>query len=113
MSEFGTGYAYCLGLFLCHDERQRRYKENNSASGPSLWFYGAADHLFEMEIPWFLPAKQKRIAREFRARCLDFRHESLRAATWLDVDWAIQTAKDLLRMFDATLLIKSERGDFE
>ncbi len=20
MSDFGTGYAYCLGLFLCHDE---------------------------------------------------------------------------------------------
>lgn len=119
MSEFGTGYAYCLGLFLCHDERRCEYKQRVYKSDPNrgaeMWFYAAADHIFEMQIPWFLPPMQRRMAKKFREKVLSLRLPigDQTRANWEDVEWAINSAKTLLRMFDATLLIKSEKGEWE
>jgi len=123
MSEFGTGFAYCLGLFLCHDERRARYQESRSdyvkergkpsydIYSASLWFNGAADHLFDMVIPDSFSHKE--LAEEFKSKCLNWRNEWEVKATWEDAQWAIQTAKDLLRAWDAQCGIESEKGDYE
>lgn len=119
MSEFGTGYAYCLGLFLAHAERAKYYKEIyakiNLSDGADMWFYTAGDHILDMQIPWFIPPMQRRKAKKFRNTVISLRLplRSDEKATWEDVEWAIQQSKDLLRLFDATLLIKSEKGEWE
>lgn len=53
-SEFGKGYAYCLGLFLAHAERagqdQKTYKSIGAEDRwPSMWFNAAADHLYDLQ----------------------------------------------------------------
>jgi len=42
MSEFGRGFAYCLGLFLAHAE-----KDYGMVAHYDLWFCAATDHLWE------------------------------------------------------------------
>lgn len=119
MSEFGKGYAYCLGLFAAHADRAWRDKEVyegiKSGLGPEMWFYCASDHLFELVIPDFLPQEQQDLARNLKELSIRWRMtygEQIRA-TWEDVQWAIQTAKDLLRGLDEHLGIESEKGDWE
>ena len=62
-SEFGKGFVYSLILFAKHFERWEQYAKSNSAE--DLWFNGAADHLYELEIPeqW----KDKEFAHRLRA----------------------------------------------
>lgn len=118
MSEFGTGYAYCLGLFLAHEARVRNdkevYKKINSDSGPSMWFNASADHLFELQIPEKLPAEKQKEIAEWQVKCLSFRlfmHDE--KCTWDDVSVALQYAKDLLRQWDEFCGIKTEKGEWE
>ena len=69
-SEFGKGYAYCLGLFLAHEwkmfsdkSKAKEWAEKHPGDiqvyEASSWFNGAADHLFELEIPAALPDEEK------------------------------------------------------
>lgn len=115
MSEFGTGFAYCLGLFLCHDERTKKYREleKNVSIGdwPSMWFNGAADHLFDLQIPNIFIDEKKKEIQDFKDRCIHYRVND--TCTWKDVENEIQNAKDFLRQFDEALGIKSEKGDWE
>lgn len=100
-SEFGSGFAYCLGLFLCHDERRIQYKELEGERTidiwPMMWFSGAADHLFEMHIPDQLDDYNKARAAAFRSACIHWRME---VCAWEDVEWAINEAKALLLAWD-------------
>lgn len=113
MSEFGKGYAYCLGLFLAHAERMKAYK-GNSSMGPDMWFYGAADHLFELEIPAALTEKKRAAIEAWKSSCLNCRLSlSGEPATWNDVEKALQYAKDLLLEWDAICGIPCEKGDYE
>lgn len=64
-SEFGKGFTYCLFLFAKHWWRHmediKTYKTMYETPGEkgfyserraiSMWFNGAADHLFELEVP--------------------------------------------------------------
>lgn len=108
MSEFGTGFSYNLGLFLCHDERRDRYKKAGMMSASS-WFNGAADHLFDIKIPENFSDKE--LAEKFVSSSLSWKAND--HAQWEDTDWAIQTAKDLLRAWDVQCGIESERGNWE
>ena len=118
-SEFGKGYAYCLALFIAHEwkmfQMEADSKEKpNSYDRASMWFNGAADHLFDLQIPTALPdEKQKQIAA-FQDRCLQFRL-CMRgeACDWKDAHAAIDEAKDLLREWDAFLNIPSVKGSWQ
>ena len=51
-SEFGKGFIYNLILFAKHWGNIQSYKYgDNSEPDYGLWFNGAADHFFELEIP--------------------------------------------------------------
>src|SRR5438552_18754349 len=67
-SEFGKGLSYCLGLFLAHAERDQRL-------GPELWFNGASDHLYDLQVD-SAPEELRVRLTQFRARSLDFVHGS-------------------------------------
>lgn len=88
MSEFGKGFTYCIGLFLAHTERR---------DPPEffLWFNGAADHLYELEIPDNF--KLKKECEEWRKKCLRWR---LSKYTEKDKTWATDQAKSFLLAWD-------------
>lgn len=108
MSEFGTGFAYNLGLFLCHAERKEIYK--NKGYEACRWFGGASDHLIAFVIPNNFSHKE--LAEKLRDKCLEWRDYGS-IATWEDVIWALQIAIDLLRAWDVQCGIESEKGDYE
>lgn len=118
-SEFGKGLTYCLGLFLAHAERIHRelevYKKCNLEEGKAyeMWFYGAADHLYDFE--W------QSAPRGLKARCKRFQEKLL---SWRlvigasipgkkEYDWSIQEAKDLLRLIDKKNGIETIKGSWE
>jgi len=120
-SEFGMGCAYNLGLFLAHEGRIEEYKKNYGCEGQvnraySMWFYGASDHLFELQIPENISASLKRRLEKFQSRCLGWRlpinDEDM--ATKESFIWAIKEAKTLLRLLDKNVMnVKTIKGDWE
>ena len=106
-SEFGKGFAYCLGLFLAHAEREV-YQEDYS-----LWFSGASDHLYELEIPEVMEPIAERITI-FQDKCLDFRNMfGSDQVSREDKIEMIQEAKSLLREYDARNGVDVIRGRWE
>lgn len=99
--EFGKGLTYCLGLFLCHSERGYERREKDQVRDVELWFYGAADHLFELEVPEALPEPLRSRLNRFRDVCLHWRLPmDSSKPTAKDKEWAIDEAKELLRLVD-------------
>ena len=112
-SEFGKGLTYCLGLFLCHSERDYLITEEDKVKGiinkPHMWFYGAADHLFEMQIPETLPRRLQIRLKKFQNKVLGWRMvmDKKDNATEEDKLWAINEAKKLLMLIDKHFGIKT------
>lgn len=112
MSEFGKGYAYCIGLFLAHEGvHNRRGEEDKGGIYPSMWFNAASDHLFELQIPSRLPSDYRALVSGWRDACLGWRLSS--SATWEDVDKSLEIAKKLLLHWDEMNGIECEKGDWE
>ena len=121
-SEFGKGLTYCLGLFLAHAQDHRIESELKDAKGirpelsVELWFYGAADHLFDLEIPKNLPYRLKKRIKKFQSRVLFLRMpvgRTVNGPTEEDKNWAIQEAKDLLRLIDKHFGVKTGKAQWE
>jgi len=111
-SEFGKGLCYCLGLFLSHAERNR-HSGLEKYVGFELWFNAASDHLFDLQIDSAPKHLRKRMDR-FRTKCIIFGHGfPKKTATLNDFAWAIQEAKDLLRLIDKANKVPTEKGDYE
>lgn len=49
-SDFGKGFIYPIFLFAKHFERDKKLL-GDGIIDYSLWFYAAADHMFEVEVP--------------------------------------------------------------
>ncbi len=114
MSEFGKGLTYCLGLFLCHSERDYGDNAPEIITRAGLWFNGAGDHLFELEIPKTLPSRLKSRIRLFQKKVLKWRISlGDPKPTKEDKDWAINEAKSLLRSIDRTYGVKVKKGDWQ
>ena len=108
-SDFGKGLGYCLGMFLAHAER--KFDENLSF-GCMLWFNGAADHLYELEILETLPEKLKERLKKFQSKCRQFR-DIQGNATEADINWSIEEAKELLRLIDEAHGIKTMEAEWK
>lgn len=112
-SEFGKGLVYCLGLFLAHAERIRedlKIYESNRAY--EIWFNGAGDHLFEFDAE-LAPEHLVDRCIAFREKVLMLRSSFRQIATSKDYTWAVQEAKDLLRLIDQAHNIESIKGQYE
>lgn len=84
-SEFGKGFIYNLILFSKHwwrhqsdlrlnDEMAEKYPENWRKGEIDMWFNGAADHFYEIEIPNKLKDTEiGRLAQELVDEALDRR----------------------------------------
>ena len=115
-SEFGKGFTYCLGLFLAHSDRIKDYKkmynDESLSHGPSMWFNGAADHLFE-----FCDDKAPLLLRKrceiLKSQALEWRLDLNNACRWSDVEWALQEAKDILLEYDQLCGFEVEKGRWE
>lgn len=116
-SEFGKGLTYCLGLFLCHSERdyQSRGKESELLNRPDLWFNAASDHLYDLQIPKDLPKEIKKRLIELSNKVLHWGHgfDPKDVLTKENVQWAIQEAKDLLLLIDKHFGVETIKGDWE
>ena len=115
-SEFGKGLCYNLGLFLAHEQMfKREITENNLIA--NIWFNGASDHLYELQIPKTLPKSLQKRLKNFQEKCLDLGHGSglldMTSATKEDIKWAVQEAKDLLMEIDKAHGIKVSKGHYE
>lgn len=104
-SDFGKGLVYCLGLFLCHSEREYGLREQDKRLFKvDTWFNGASDHFYDMEIPNSLPESLRSRLTELRDKCLSWGHgfglDGLPPATEANRKWAIDEAKELLRLLD-------------
>ena len=99
-SEFGKGFTYCLGLFLCHADRRFKDKEREKSSQTNLafiWLNGAADHLFEFDA--------EKAPKPKRDRCQKLQDNVLgrRLAydvTWEEIEGYIEEAKTILLEYD-------------
>ncbi len=109
-SEFGKGLCYCLGLFLAHAEgwrwKDKKISENLIDSYAGMWFMAASDHLYDIQIDYAPKHLRKRIKR-FSDKSINWR---LDPTTEENVLWAIQEAKDLLRLIDKANGIPTGRG---
>ena len=111
MSEFGKGFSYCLGLFLAHQYMMEDMKPFDG----NLWFNGASDHLYDLQIPEnFI---EKDACEAWRSLVLDYGHgrEFLctHNLTGKDVWWALDKAKEFLLAWDKQWGIEAEKGDYE
>ena len=105
-SEFGKGFTYCIGLFLMHTERDLTFYEDTKDF--SIWFNGAADHLYELEIPQNISNEFKDKINNFISSSVYFRTNN---ATKQDFENAIKIAKEILRewdIFNSISVIKAE-----
>jgi hypothetical protein len=106
-SEFGKGFTYCIGLFLAHSER--RIKGDLS---DWVWFNGASDHLYELEIPDNFPLKKE--CKAWRDKCLEWGHGSSMSVNKKDArQWALAQALKFLRAWDEYQLIETIKGRYE
>ena len=122
-SEFGAGLLYPIGLFMMHAERKtisdeavskKIYGDNWKNKEWSMWWYAAADHLFEMEIPDSLPDDIKNkantlqgIAMAYRLPMEDKRDNEEKAQE------ALKLAKEILFEADKLIGIKPIKGSWE
>jgi len=115
-SEFGKGFIYNLVLFAKHYERMQSYLETNNKMAESnpdlwtkgdidLWFNGAGDHLFELEIPTqFKNIKIGIMAKELQDEAIERR---LGKSTMKDGKDFFEKLEKLCRMIDTKLGVDS------
>jgi len=129
-SEFGKGCAYCLGLFLCHAERPQLFSEKlketmNEAHKKvrtkkewddheaEIWFNGSSDHLYELQVPENIPASTQKRLRRLQKKAIHWGHGFQNDCNGEDKVWAIEEAKNLLRLLDHNHGIKTLKGQWE
>ena len=113
-SEFGKGLTYCLGLFLAHAERFKEVRESTPEAYAECWFNASSDHLYELQWEQAPTEYLQGRAERFQAKCLNWGHGfPKKKATQEDVEWALQEAKDLLRLIDKARGVSVGKGVWE
>lgn len=127
-SEFGQGLSYCLALFLCHSERpdmyskemQEKMSKNKAckdldfeARNAEMWFNGASDHLYDLEIPETLPKSLQNRLKKLQKKVIHWGHGFKNDCTDKDKEWSIDEAKNLIRLIDKSYSIKTSKGQWQ
>ena len=115
-SEFGKGCTYCLGLFLQHTAMHNEMRKTLPKQYAGLWFNGASDHVYDMQIPDHFPEWLKARLMAFKTLCLEYGHGKglMEEISHEAVDHAIREALDILRDIDAFMLeVPTKQGDVE
>ena len=118
-SEFGTGFIYNLVLFAKHwkmmsEEIEKMNTEpGHFIDGYDLWFNGASDHFYELEVPekWKKHAIG-RLAKKIQTRALYLGHGFKDKATKKDYDQIFVDLEKLARMVDKELGIKTKKAEW-
>ncbi len=112
-SEFGKGLTYCIGLFLAHAEREIHNTSTNRDY--LLWFNGASDHLYDLDLSKVKDEFLKADLDNWRAKIIHWGHGfSKPTATEKNFHWSVQQAKDFLRKIDKTIIgAKTIKGSWE
>jgi hypothetical protein len=102
--EFGTGFLYCIGLFLMHDALHIGPRQSE------VWFSGATDHLIDMTIPENLSPDIKSRIELWRDSCISKRLRYNN--TQEDVNNAIDDALEFLMLFDKMNGINVKKAEY-
>jgi hypothetical protein len=93
-------------MFLAHAERKVALL--GEYSDYMLWFNGASDHLYELIIPKSFPKDLRERLGEFQKKVLHWGHGfSAPKATDEDFRWALLEARELLRLIDEQIGVKT------
>lgn len=123
-SEFGAGLIYPIGLFLMHAERKtisdaaiskKIYGDNWENKEWSMWWYCAADHLFELEIPDFLPESLQQKIRGLQSVAMTYRlpMDGDKPDNKEKAHEAMKMAKEILFEADKLIGVKPIKGSWE
>jgi len=125
-SEFGKGFIYNLILFSKHwwrtFENIKAYKEVFKKETPEeeeqmamdMWFNGASDHFYELEIPsQFKRKKIGKLAKWLQDRCLYLGHGFKEKGTKKDFEEVFEKLEELARLIDKELGIKDIKANFK
>lgn len=121
-SEYGQGFIYNMVLFAKHYEQAFEHKKNweiirkinptlfKEGTAYGIWFNGAADHLFE----WELPKKFERTRIGAMFRSLQSRASSYRLEQCSEIEFKKfwEDFENLTRMIDKALGVKSQKADW-
>lgn len=118
-SDFGKGFVYCMILFAKHHDRARELLEKtgrNAAPGEEffdrrrmameLWINGAADHMFEFEVPpRYRGTEIETVANELRDFALSKRLPLTHADSFNenDFDFVFRSLEKLAMLIDQDL----------
>lgn len=112
-SEFGRGLTYCIGLFLAHSERE--FFNTGTNRDYSLWFNGASDYLYELDLSKVKNISLRNQLNKWRTKVIHWGHGASEPfATDEDFNWAIQQAKDFLLEIDINIIgVEAIKGQWE
>ncbi len=117
-SEFGKGLVICLVKFAEHYERLMSYKETYKNIGEyravEMWFNGASDHLYEIEVPTnWKGTKMERKVKELQKYALKIGHgftgEKFKEA---DVFKALEMTHKIALLIDKHLGLSPDIGEW-
>jgi len=108
-SEFGKGFFYNLFLFAKHFEREKYEHQGNKDY--MLWFNGAADHFFELQIPkQFKNTEISELAKWIKDTGLEYRYASI--VTQKQFSEFFNKCEELMILIDKELGIKPIKADW-
>ena len=125
-SEFGKGFVYNLILFSKHWWRHFEWLDNykkmredgenvglfSDEDALSLWFNGASDHFYELEIPkQWQKKKIGKLAKWIQDKGLYWRHGFEKKPTQKDFDEMFEKIEELAMEIDKELGIEDIKAD--
>ena len=124
MSDFGKGFIYPLILFAKHCERVNRFMElykkdktKRTLNPYSDFFYGATDHLYELEIPeQFKRFKLAKLTQELIDLCFKYRlptGKDDKEATEKEYDRAFELLDEIAFEVDKKLGLKPKKAQWK
>lgn len=97
--EFNNGFITAIALFLEHKNRESHMpKTEEGKLICDIRLYGAADHLFDLEIPNKLPNNLKKRISKWTAKCIHNRLENKNTTKLADS--LFKEGEDILKQID-------------
>ncbi len=113
-SEFGKGFVYNLILFAKHWMMfSETLKREDLHFGYDLWFNGASDHFYDLEIPQqFIDTEIGKLAQEIRDTALHLGHGFAEKATKKDYDEIFEKLEKLGMLIDKQLGVEPVKAQW-